>query len=489
MPTLCLPDKANLEHLKNQARELQRLVREGNGEAIAAVREHHPRPDVALSRPCTLADAQLVLSRSYGFASWPRIKRHLKTIDELTRNPHLVELSDDCDPGDRLLRLGCLTYGDDDLDRQAEARRLYDADPVPSTRSIWVAAATGDVDAARAFVAGDPSLARRSGGPFDWEPLLYLTYSRIGRGDPVALARLLLDHGANPNAGFLWEGLTSPFTALTGALGGGEDKTNQPPHPRALDLARVLLEAGADPNDTQGLYNRQFDGDISHLHLLFEFGLGSGDGGPWHERLGPTHQTPQELLDDQLVSAAAKGKVAWVRLLLEHGANPDGRGHPIFGGRTARELAVVRGHAEVARLLAEGGASTPLLSESDRFIAACMTGREGAVEELMTYLPPMLDEARAQRPAAVLDAAEAGRPDAVRLLASLGFDVNAKRRITALHQAAYDGDVELVQLLLELGADPTITDDDFHTPPLRWAEHTRQHAVADLLRPLTPVVP
>jgi hypothetical protein len=30
----------------------------------------------------------------------------------------------------------------------------------------------------------------------------------------LATARVLLDHGADPNAGFLWEGLSPPFTAL-----------------------------------------------------------------------------------------------------------------------------------------------------------------------------------------------------------------------------------------------------------------------------------
>jgi hypothetical protein len=51
--------------------------------------------------------------------------------------------------------------------------------------------------------------AGRPGGPFAWEPLLYLTYSRIGGGpgrSAVEVARLLLEHGADPNAGYLWEG-------------------------------------------------------------------------------------------------------------------------------------------------------------------------------------------------------------------------------------------------------------------------------------------
>ena len=74
----------------------------------------------------------------------------------------------------------------------------------------------------------------------------------------VAVARLLLEHGADPNAGYLWEGLIPPFTALTGALGGGG---TIPKHPEELALARLLLEAGADANDGQALYNQGWGPD------------------------------------------------------------------------------------------------------------------------------------------------------------------------------------------------------------------------------------
>jgi hypothetical protein len=66
------------------------------------------------------------------------------------------------------------------------------------------------------------------------------------------ISRLLLDHGADPNAGDLWHGLLTPFTALTAALGNGEG--NQPAHPHALALASVVLDAGAGANDGQVLY-------------------------------------------------------------------------------------------------------------------------------------------------------------------------------------------------------------------------------------------
>ena len=72
----------------------------------------------------------------------------------------------------------------------------------------------------------------------------------------------------------------------------------------------------------------------------------------------------------------------------------------------------------------------------------------------------------------------------IRLLAELGFDVNAGRRITPLHQAAYDGDVGVVQTLLDLGADPALRDPGFNATPLGWAEHARRDDVISLLRAL-----
>ena len=53
---------------------------------------------------------------------------------------------------------------------------------------------------------------------------------------------------------------------------------------------------------------------------------------------------------------------------------------------------------------------------------------------------------------------------------------------TALHHAAWEGDLELIRRLLDAGADPTITDARFGTTALGWAEHAYQTEAADLLR-------
>ncbi|MEO6120842.1 MAG: ankyrin repeat domain-containing protein [Acidimicrobiales bacterium] len=340
------------------------------------------------------------------------------------------------------------------------------------------------------MAGGRPGAGRSTRRTFGWPPLLYLAYSRIDsedRGhDPLAVARILLAHGGDPNSGYLWDG-TYPFTALTGALGGGEDKANQPPHRHGLDLARLLLEAGADPNDSQALYNRQFDPDDSHLRLLVEFGLGTDRGGPWHARLHSGHGTPAELLEDQLSVAASADRPGWARLALASGADPDGRGtrHPVHHGLSPHDLALRRGNRAVAQILVDAGATVKPLDSVDRFLSCCMAGDRAEVDAQLALHPALAGEAISRRPSAILQATELRRAEAVRLLAGLGFDVNVRTRITPLHQAAFDGDVALVETLLELGADPDNRDRSFDSTALGWAEHNRQETVVELLRPLT----
>ncbi|MCZ4507407.1 ankyrin repeat domain-containing protein [Streptomyces sp. ActVer] len=477
MPIHCLPDNPSIERLRKQAKTLLQCVKAGWPEALKLVTEFHPRAPQTLK----LSDAQLVTARMYGFVSWPRLKEHIGTVERYSRSPHRVEVIDD--PSEEFLRLACLTYGADTPGRTREADLLLGRHPELAGTNVFTMAATGSADALAQALARNPRLARTQGGPFRWEPLLYLAYARLeAPGRSVEAARLLLTHGADPNAGYLWDGLTSPFTALTGAFGGGED--DQPPHPQSLALARLLLEAGADPNDSQTLYNRglggSFSDDTTHLELLLEFGLGRGEGGPWQALLGATLQSPQQMLRDELATAALRGGPRRTRLLLAHGAEVDGLGgHPAHGGRTPYELAL-RGHTEVAEILAAAGASA-VLNEMDAFTAACMRGDADAVAG---FGPELRARALDRSPELINSAAEQRKPAAVRLLAGLGFDVNHLRRSTPLHEAAWNDDVATARTLIELGADPTIKDTEHDSTPLGWAEHGGKHRVAAYLRGL-----
>jgi ankyrin repeat protein len=277
----------------------------------------------------------------------------------------------------------------------------------------------------------------------------------------------LLDAGADPNAGYLWAGLTSPFTALTGAFGRGEG--DPPPHRDSLALARMLLEAGADANDTQATYNLSWTPGDEWLELLLEFGYGRGDGGPWRARLAPAYPSPREVAEDCLTWSAFYGFPGRVRLLLAAGADPDGRGtrHPILKGATGLGLALLHGHTEIVEILRAAGATEPELDEAQRSEAAYMRG------EPVGPPPPGL----------IARAASYGRADVVALLLEHGAGVNeTDGRATALHEAALRGDADLAALLLSAGADASPRDAAFDATPAGWAEHAGFMELAEVLR-------
>ena len=218
----------------------------------------------------SLSDAQLVIARSYGFASWTRLKRHIAAIEPFLWNtpapPHPAARTD------VFIRLACLVYGGWDRANPARARRMLAEEPASHEPTSMRRPQPVTSRPCASCSTRIPAIVNVKGGPLHWEPLLYASYSRIDEAgsdrSTLDVARLLLAHGADPNAGFLWGGLYA-FTALTGAFGEGEDGVNQPPHPHRDALARLLLDARADPNDSQTLYNRHFRNDNDHLRLFW----------------------------------------------------------------------------------------------------------------------------------------------------------------------------------------------------------------------------
>ncbi|MFC9694273.1 ankyrin repeat domain-containing protein [Kribbella sp. NPDC056951] len=469
MPTRNLPNEPNLDHLRKQAKRLLTKVQAGDPTAVALASEFHPVN--------TLADAQLVIARSYGFPSWPRIVRHLELVGRYTRFPHRQQVGGPLDTpeqrADEFLRLATLHYGEDDPARQEAAQAFL---PEVAQSNIYTMVVTGELEGVRRNL----QLAGTEGGPFQWEPLVYLTYSRMDSPNQVEIARLLLANGADPNAGYLWQGLPSPFTALTGVFGRGEG--DQPPHHNRAELARVLLEAGADPNDSQTMYNCGPGSpppyDEVHLELLLEFGLGRGDGGPWHERMTAAHPTPQQLLEDELVFASSAGLLRRVELVLAQGIDPEGRGteHPAFGGHRAYEFAAVQGHTEIAELLRAHGAAP--LDDIHELYAAAWRGESPSVDAGLAA------RAVARNPHLVMRAAETGQTQALEPLQRLGFDVNNMAGAAPIHRAALNGHLATVKRLVELGADPWLHDRMYDADALGWAEHNQQKAVADYLKGL-----
>lgn len=414
---LSLPNNPDLERFRRDARRLHRGVRSADEHALELVVKHHSEGAAAELSGFTLSDAQLVVARSYGFSSWPGLRHYLDIAEPLRRDPTKSPTSED--PVDAYCDLACLQFSQaDDPHRWLQARALLADNPELSARSVYAAATAGDRGAVAAHLAADPSLAHREGGPFRWSPLAYLVYSRVPQDDTVGTARLLLDHGADPDTGYLWQGLPPPFTALTGCFGEGEQGPGRSPrHPAGMPLARLLLERGAEPNDGQTLYNRMFNRDDGHLSLLFEYGLGTGDGGVWRHRLGDALESVEEMMGRQVRWARSHGFTDRLALLAEHGFVPKRAGSRGFRAPSIHRAGSVAAVADVVGLGAD------------------------------------------------VDEAQGGR--------------------TALHHFAWIGDVEMVQALVDAGANPDVVDATHGTTPLGWAEYGRQPATAALLRPLT----
>jgi ankyrin repeat protein len=185
--------------------------------------------------------------------------------------------------------------------------------------------------------------------------------------------------------------------------------------PHALDYdntanVRALLERGADPNE-------RYPGD------------------------------PTVRGDTPLHHAVLRGRAPeFVSLLTEFGAEVDAVDD---GGLTPYAMAVRLGRVDVAARLVELGASVDI-EDVDRFYAACWAGD--------------LDEARRLRPAEYQErdrfvfhvAAQEGNVVAIRTMLAVGMGPDVRRAYddgTALHHAAWNGHLDVVDALLNAGAD------------------------------------
>jgi hypothetical protein len=198
----------------------------------------------------------------------------------------------------------------------------------------------------------------------------------------------------------------------------------------AVEIARTLLVAGAEPDALADMYG--------------------------------TPCTTMSMLVSSSHPAAAGLQVALTELLLDFGAAIEGRG----GGKWERPLftALTFGMGDVAKLLAERGARIDLA-------AASGLGFAGEAARLVSSADD--DERRR----ALSLAAQQGHPDIVALLLDTGLDPNRFNpesnhpHCTPLHQAVLGGHETVVRLLVARGARLDIRDTIWHGTPLGWAIH------------------
>ncbi len=447
-----------LNELLSEATELLHAHANGNTEALSRIRTYHPEYSNATNDdvPDSTFDenaAQLVIAREYGFATWVQLKVFVGTEN----TDYTFE------------SLACLVY--DQSDRPSNwqrARDLLTEDAGLATANIWAAACAGNAAVVCDFLKEDPSLVHQRGGYFDWEPLLYACYSRLGQGSTLEVARVLINAGADANAHYMWAGQYR-FTALTGAFGEGEmGPINQPEHEACTELATLLLEAGADPNDSQALYNRMFTEGTSVLELLLKYGLATNDRNKWLlEEDGKLVEHSEGTLFYQLRFAIDNHHVERARILIDHGTQLEDIPET---GQSLYELALLRGHPDLADYLVEKGARKSEVSNIDQFVGAIAAGDKTVAQTLFDSDADLVRQTEEKYPSLVIDAAASNQLDAVRTMADMGFSMDRLTHRAPLHEAAWSNHLEMVKLLIECGADLGVRDQHHAATPLQFAQ-------------------
>jgi ankyrin repeat protein len=375
-----LPFDSSLDTYAAQAEELLAAWNADDTDAIHLFHENHPRfldeeirwlPNrltVAELRrePLDLSDARLALARYYSFADWTELAEYAA---EVTR----------------------------------EDSRIY---PFEAAVEALI---TGNAPALDHLLRGRPEVVRARS-------------SRVTPHDPPRHQATLLHYVA----------------------ANGVENYRQKTPKNAVALARSILETGADPDATAGMYG----GQCSTMSML----------------VSSCHP------------AQAGVQVPLVHLLLDYGANVDGKGT----GRWTSPLitALTFGYRDAAEALMTRGA------QIRTFAAAAGLGR---LDDAARLLPAADYEDRHR---GLVLAAINGHVATVKLLLDHGEDPNRYNpeglhsHSTPLHQAVRAGHFDVVELLVERGARPEIKDTLWNGTSLGWAEHCQRPAIAEYLRTL-----
>ncbi|MBI3710091.1 MAG: ankyrin repeat domain-containing protein [Proteobacteria bacterium] len=278
------------------------------------------------------------------------------------------------------------------------------------------------------------------------------------------------------------------------------------------DEALALIGRGADVNATEH-YEVAIDRErVPGTRTPLMAALAAGDMALAKRLLAVPgiDVNAQDELDGRtaLICAVRAGDLALVDAMLKQGASAAAQA----GGKTALAHAIEAGHAGVACRLIEAGLD-PNDNLAGPLVDAAFRGQREVVLRLLaagvdidatdeTGNTPLVGAAWGGRDAMLVElldrgadlalsgaaalaiAANAGHATTIRLLAGRGVALDGRNAFgwTPLISAAWQGNDEAVACLLELGADPRVTDDARKTA-LDWArEGGRQGVIALLSR-------
>ncbi|MEE2945947.1 MAG: ankyrin repeat domain-containing protein [Pseudomonadota bacterium] len=358
MPTKRLPNNANFDHLKHQAKDMLCDFRAGRLSAFQRAREFHPKlhgvSDAELSsRTFRLSDAQLCIAREYGYQSWPR----LKTV--VAQN-HQVEL--DLNHNDRI-EDGPFKQALDFMDEGDEARLIQ-------------------------HLAAHPDLINQSvtfeGGNYFHNPSLleFVPENPIRQGslpeNAVQIAEILLKAGAQTNQKALNETL---MLAASGRV--CREFGIQTP------LLRLLMQYGAEP--TEAMHSALAHGEFQAAEVLLE------NGAPLTlsavaalNRIEDVKRLVAEAPELQkrlaLAHAATHGWAEVITVLLSAGADPNRYNPP--GGHshcTALHSAAFAGHFSAVKALVAGGARWDI-PDIHHHMSALGWAKYSKQDEVVAYL-------------------------------------------------------------------------------------------------------
>ena len=247
------------------------------------------------------------------------------------------------------------------------------------------------------------------------------------------------------------------FTALTIAA-----------RERSPESLQVLLDAGADPNQTtadgtSAMLIAALNGDYDVANDLLEAG---GDPNLFNDKNWNVLYTVVDFYNEEwgivpLPRDTTMPATEFIRILLKNGADPNvqSTSEPLYRTPNSR-----RPYWKL-----RGTGQTP-------FLRAAVSGDLDTMRVLLAYgADPTIPSASGTTPLMAASGlgwgqgyswehSEAETVRAMQLLLDLGADVNAIREedgATALHGAAHKGSPEAVQLLVDNGADLTIEDNGF----------------------------
>lgn len=456
-----LPPRPHLEHLKQQAKDLLRAYRAGEPSALIRFRASLPAARGASDedlarRSLKLHDAQSCVAREYGFASWDDLRTTVLRgrVDE----PHVVH---------RWLELVYGAPARNDRPRPHVAARMFDDAAATLLSQPLTACAAGDLDAMRALGLLDPGAASR---PIEWHcpdcgtvvtcpPLAAVTHSglvRVARfADPIRrAAKALVDAGADVNA--RWAVASYELSVLYGAAGQNHD----------LPLTRMLLEAGADPNDNESLYHSTEADTHAITALLLSHGAVVEGSNALHHQLDKDDIDGLRLLlrytkDPDARTSTLPPPLLWairrhrsaahVEALLDAGANPRVRNAE---GVSAVVLAERYGLAEAAAALRRHGVDEAVTME-DRFVGACARADATEARRMLADAPDLFRRLSPTQLQLLPNLAESRAAPAVRVMVEVGWPiavVGGDWHASALNFAVFHGDAALARFLLEHGA-------------------------------------